>query len=67
MANAPHLVTLPELRERFGVPFSKSHLYRLERSGKFPARVKIAARRVAWDEAAVIAWVQRQISVQGTV
>jgi prophage regulatory protein len=33
-----------------GVPYSKAHLWRLERAGKFPRRVPIGAGRYAYVE-----------------
>lgn len=37
-------------------------IWRLERSGKFPNRVKLAQGRVGWVEAEVDAWLEEQIS-----
>ena len=39
-----------------GVPYSGTHLRRLEKEGKFPQRVHISAHRIAWREAEVISW-----------
>jgi prophage regulatory protein len=44
------LVRFPDLAERFGVTFSRQHLGRLAKAGKFPAPVTIGARSVAWVE-----------------
>jgi prophage regulatory protein len=41
------LITYARLRER-GIPFSRTHLARLERDGRFPRRVRISARRIGW-------------------
>jgi prophage regulatory protein len=30
------------------VPFSRQHLHRLEKLGKFPRRVRLGAHRVGW-------------------
>lgn len=45
-----------ELRRR--VPFSEVHIWRLERQGLFPRRVKIGAHRVGWDLSEVLAWIE---------
>ncbi|CAN5241642.1 hypothetical protein BH18GEM1_BH18GEM1_08220 [soil metagenome] len=38
-------------------------IWRLERAGTFPARVKIGpARRVAWIEAEIESWLEEQIA-----
>jgi predicted DNA-binding transcriptional regulator AlpA len=40
-------VRFHELRDR-GVLLSRRHVNRLESEGKFPRRVKISSKRVAW-------------------
>lgn len=46
--NEQRLVTMRELIKR--LPFSRGHVYRLIREGKFPAPIKLGDRRVAWLE-----------------
>lgn len=46
----------PELRKI--VPLSRVSIWRLERSGKFPARIKIGDRAVAWRLTAVLEWLE---------
>jgi prophage regulatory protein len=40
-----------------GVPYSKPHLWRLERAGKFPRRVPIGASRYGYVESEIDAHV----------
>lgn len=47
------------------VPFSKMHIDRLEKAGRFPRRVKIGSRRVAWPKAAVLAWLAERAAASG--
>jgi prophage regulatory protein len=47
------LVTYPELKEIFGIPYSKMHLWRLEREGKFPKRIPLSCNRVVWEAKSV--------------
>jgi prophage regulatory protein len=49
--------------ERVG--YRKSQLYDLIRRGEFPAPVKIGARAVAWDAAAVESWIRDRIAAGG--
>ena len=44
------LLSYAELSSCKGVRFSMSYLLRLEKAGKFPRRVNIGVRAVAWDE-----------------
>jgi prophage regulatory protein len=54
------LLSNAELRRK--VPLSATQIWRLERRGLFPARIKIGDpsapnSRVAWDEGEVDAWI----------
>lgn len=46
------LIPYRDLKAR-GVPYSKPHLWRLERAGKFPKRVPIGPARYAYVEAEI--------------
>lgn len=48
------LMTLKEVRAL--VPYTPQHIYRLERSGKFPRRLRVGENRVAWRRAEIEAW-----------
>jgi prophage regulatory protein len=40
----------PALQKEKGIPFSRTHIDRLERAGKFPKRVRLSGMTVAWLE-----------------
>lgn len=42
------------------VPYTITHIYRLEAAGRFPARVQIGQRRVAWRLSEVLAWLENR-------
>jgi len=44
------LLTFDELNEKKGLQWSRSHLWRLERAGKFPRRLQVGENAIAWDE-----------------
>jgi prophage regulatory protein len=44
------------------IPYSKSHLWRLERANKFPKRVLIGAGRYAYIEAEVDEYIAQKIA-----
>jgi prophage regulatory protein len=44
------IATYPELKPRYGIPFSYVHICRLEKAGRFPKKVRISANRVGWFE-----------------
>jgi prophage regulatory protein len=65
---------LPQPLDRFlvyedlrplGVNFCPNHLRRMEEANQFPKRVKISARRIAWSEAEVRAWIAQRIAGRG--
>jgi prophage regulatory protein len=55
------LISFPELKERFGIPFTRRHLLNLENEQKFPARVPVGEHRIAWLESEVDEWVNRKV------
>jgi predicted DNA-binding transcriptional regulator AlpA len=42
------------------LPYSRRHLYRLEACGKFPKRINVGPKRVAWLLDDIIAWADEQ-------
>ena len=53
-------IMLPQVREI--VSYSASHLWRLERAGQFPKRVRLGGNRVAWVQSEVSAWVESKLA-----
>jgi predicted DNA-binding transcriptional regulator AlpA len=51
------LLTYPELDDKKGIHYSRSHLWLLEREGKFPLRVRVGANSIAWDEEEIDAYI----------
>ena len=45
-----------QLRQMKGIPFSQAHLGRLEKAGRFPRRVFLGPKTVAWREDELDAW-----------
>jgi prophage regulatory protein len=56
------LLRFGEVRQRTGL--SRSTIWRMERNGSFPKRVKVSVNVVAWREDEVAAWIATKI--QGT-
>jgi prophage regulatory protein len=48
---------LPEVKTRTGL--GETRILELEKEGKFPRRIKISARAVAWVESELEEWQQR--------
>jgi prophage regulatory protein len=49
-------IRFAQLRSSKGIPFSRVHIGRLERAGRFPKRVRLGANTVAWREDEIDAW-----------
>jgi prophage regulatory protein len=47
------------------VPFSDMHIWRLEKAGQFPKRIKIGAQRVGWSLSEISAWIDARKSQRG--
>lgn len=58
----PEFILESELLVR--VPYSRTHLYRLEDKGTFPKRKRIGANRVAWIRAEVEQWLAERMEDQ---
>src|SRR5262249_28269339 len=56
--NRPNvLLRYDDLKSVKGIPFSRSHLARLEDAGMFPKRVRIGANTIVWLESEVDAYI----------
>ena len=60
---AQRLIPYEALKAK-GIPYSKPHLWRLERADKFPKRVPIGAGRYAYIEAEVDSWIDSRIAAR---
>ncbi len=55
MSDINRIIRLSELLEL--IPFSRSHIYRLEKAQQFPRRIKLGARRVGWRASEIRRWI----------
>jgi predicted DNA-binding transcriptional regulator AlpA len=55
----PRLLRFRDVQQLTGL--SRATVSRLEKSNRFPAHVRIADNVIAWDQTAILAWVQAQI------
>ena len=56
------ILSYADLRSRARDPFSKVHLWRLERAGKFPKRVPLGAARHGWLETEIDEWILARLA-----
>jgi prophage regulatory protein len=47
-----------------GIPYSKPHVWRLEKAGRFPKRVPLGAGRYAYVEAEIDDYVEQKIAAR---
>lgn len=55
MSHENRLIRLTEVLDL--VPFSRSHIDRLEKSGDFPRRIKLGIRSIAWRSTEISEWI----------
>ena len=61
MTSSPVLIPYRDLKAK-GVPYSKPHLWRLEKAGKFPKRVPIGPARYGYVESEIDAYQAKLIA-----
>ena len=58
------ILSYDELRAQKGIPYSKVHLWRLERDGKFPKRVPLGQSRHGWLDSEIDDWVLERMAAR---
>ena len=56
----PPFITWKEMKKR--IPYSRAHIWRLERKGLFPQRVKLGANRTVWVREEIEGWEKAAIN-----
>ena len=56
------ILSFDDLRSEKGIPYSKVHLWRLERDGKFPKRVPLSESRHGWAESEIDDWIAERMA-----
>jgi prophage regulatory protein len=56
------LLSFDELKPLKGVTYSKAHLWRLERDGKFPKRVRLGDSKHGWVDAEIEDWIASRMA-----
>jgi prophage regulatory protein len=59
------LVSYDALKAK-GITFSKMHVWRLEKAGKFPMHVQVSTQRIAWVESEIDQWIADRIAARPT-
>lgn len=67
MSDALRIITWKQLSQR--VPYSRQHIARLEKIGKFPQRIRIGSGRgrVGWLDHLVDAWILERAKTSGII
>lgn len=58
------LIPYDRLKSDKDIPYTRQHLSRLEKQGKFPKRVRIGENRVAWVETEIDEHKARRIAAR---
>lgn len=54
------IIDAPERRQL--IPYSDTQVWRLEKEGKFPRRVKLGSNRVGWLESEIRAYIEKKVA-----
>jgi prophage regulatory protein len=46
----------------YGIPFSRVHIDRLQKAGKFPKKVMLGPNTAAYLESEILAWLEARIA-----
>ena len=52
-------VRYADLKPRYGIPFSRTHIARLYKAGIFPPPVRLAPGTIAWEEEEILVYRER--------
>jgi prophage regulatory protein len=58
------VLSYPQLKPEKGIAYSRVHLNRLEREGKFPRRIRLSSNMVAWAEMELDAWLEARAAAR---
>jgi prophage regulatory protein len=58
------ILSFEDLRSEKGIPYSKVHLWRLERDAKFPKRVPLGQSRHGWLESEIEDWLLERMAAR---
>lgn len=56
VTNPDRLLRITQLPD-FGIPYSRVHLARMAKEGKFPAPIKLSHKCIVWRASAIEAWI----------
>jgi prophage regulatory protein len=52
------VIPFEKLEPEKGVTYTRDHLRRLVKAGKFPRPIRLSESRIAWDEAEIDSWLK---------
>ncbi len=56
-------ISYPELKDRYGLPWTRQHVDRLVKANKFPQKINLTEHRVGWWSDQVEEWLEsRQVA-----
>ncbi|MCO5129294.1 MAG: AlpA family phage regulatory protein [Xanthobacteraceae bacterium] len=58
------IIPYADLKTKKGIPYSKPHLWRLERDGKFPRRVPVGPNRYGYVEGEIDAYLENLVKAR---
>lgn len=56
------ILSYDDLKPQKGIGYSKAQLWRLERAGAFPKRIRLGGNRLAWVDSEIDDWLKSRIA-----
>ena len=53
-------IRYPQLRDEYGIDWTRVHLNRLIKAGKFPAPVQLGGNSIAWVKTEIDEWTEQR-------
>ena len=50
--------------KKLGIDSSKTHLWRMERDGLFPLRIRLSYRKIAWEANEIDEWIKARAAAR---
>jgi prophage regulatory protein len=60
------ILSYDELKPLKGIPYSKVHIWRLEREGRFPRRVPLGPSRHGWPDSEIDEWISARMAARNS-
>ena len=55
-------LTFNQLMPEKGIPYTRQHILRMEKAGRFPMHFELSPKRIAWLESEIDDWIDARVA-----